>query len=487
MTDPAYPSNRAASAAATIANAHDDATTAAANAAAPRSPRTYVSRKVDDDDEWSLDDGSYEYVGQRIARDFDGRVVLGRVTGYLAQMDGPMLWHASHDDGDSEDLEHDEVVAALRSYAEHAARESRRDQHLLFERSVSDPRRAPSPPPRVPALLGQPSKNAPEAAAVAWATTEPKHSARSRVLLLERLRCHTKHKVHTSFFFELPVDTDRYKDYVSKVRTPPICLRDIGDKLYRGHYADAAAADADFSRLFANCCDYNPEGSVVRDFGESLQKVVDFWLADYRACGELAIAKTKLSPDAREYHNLVAAGCGKCRHRGCGDCPLVADDLCVERKCKTCAKSLAVCAFLPTTGLSDKCVACAAKAPKQPQPPTNHLAKPPLATGPRDTHRRASASPDLVCEPRRTSSDDFDASTDHGDTHDAAVLQPPPLPTPLGSIPTVELSIVQEPHRHDVELSIVQEEASDESHLESNDAMSTSSADERDSTMSWTC
>ena len=41
-----------------------------------------------------------------------------------------MLWHATHDDGDSEDLEHDEVVAALRSYAEHAARESRREQHL---------------------------------------------------------------------------------------------------------------------------------------------------------------------------------------------------------------------------------------------------------------------------------------------------------------------------------------------------------------------
>lgn len=44
----------------------------------------------------------------------------------------------------------------------------------------------------------------------------------------------------------------------------------------------------------------------------------------------------------------------------------------------------------------------------------------------------------------------------------------------------------EEPHRHDVELSIVQEEASDESPLVFNDAMSTSSADERESTMSWT-
>ena len=320
-----------------------------------------------------------------------------------------MLWHATHDDGDSEDLEHDEVVAALRSYAEHAARESRREQHALFERAVSDPRRAPAPPPRVPALLGQPSKNAPAAAAVAWASTERAHGARSRVLLLERLRCHTKQGVHTSFFFELPVDTGRYRDYERKVRSPPICLRDIGDKLHRGAYGDADEADADFARLFANCRDYNPEGSVVREFGDALQRVVDGWLLDYRACAERAISKHKLSADAREYRNLVAAGCGKCRDRGCADCPLVADDLCVERRCKTCAKPLVVCAFLPTTGLSDKCSVCAAK--------------------PRGLEAAAPPSPDFP-----DAADSYDADTDHGGDDPPPR---PPLPTPLGSIPTV--------------------------------------------------
>ena len=77
-----------------------------------------------DEAEWSDDDGDFEYVGQPIARSFDGRLVLGKVTGFLRQLEGPVLWHAAHDDGDSEDLEHDEVVQGLRAFAEHAAETS---------------------------------------------------------------------------------------------------------------------------------------------------------------------------------------------------------------------------------------------------------------------------------------------------------------------------------------------------------------------------
>jgi hypothetical protein len=36
-----------------------------------------------DEAEWSDDDGDFEYVGQPIARCFDGRLVLGKVTGFL--------------------------------------------------------------------------------------------------------------------------------------------------------------------------------------------------------------------------------------------------------------------------------------------------------------------------------------------------------------------------------------------------------------------
>ena len=39
---------------------------------------------------------------------------------------------------------------------------------------------------------------------------------------------------------------------------------------------------------------------MVREFGDALQRVVDGWLLDYRACAERAISKRKLSADARE-------------------------------------------------------------------------------------------------------------------------------------------------------------------------------------------
>ena len=42
-----------------------------------------------DEAEWSDDDGDFEYVGQPIARSFDGRLVLGKVTGFLRQLEGP--------------------------------------------------------------------------------------------------------------------------------------------------------------------------------------------------------------------------------------------------------------------------------------------------------------------------------------------------------------------------------------------------------------
>ena len=301
-----------------------------------------------DEAEWSDDDGDFEYVGQPIARCFDGRLVLGKVTGFLRQLEGPVLWHAAHDDGDSEDLEHDEVVQGLRAFAEHAAETSRKAQRDRFASALHGTGPLSC---TVPDQLGSDGEGAQQV----WAS-----STRSRVVLLERLRAHTsRHEgsvVATSFFFELPVDTERYGDYEARVSSPPICLRDIGDKLYAGRYRTPESVDSDLRRVFQNCRDYNPEGSVVREFGDSLARVMEQWVADYNACAEL-VGETLLCADARPYASLVASGCSRCRQRGCPDCMRGLPDLCVGRPCAETGAALHVCAFLPTNGLAPVCAA----------------------------------------------------------------------------------------------------------------------------------
>jgi len=307
-----------------------------------------------DEHEWGDTDGDYEYVGQPICRTFDGKVVIGKVTGFLRQLAGPPVWHACHDDGDSEDLEHDEVVQGLRAFAEYAAATSRRAQRDRFARLANDPSM------RVPDALGAGSF---DQAVQAWTT-----STRSRVVLLERLRAHcSRHegaRVQTSFFFELPVDTQRYGDYESRVSSSPICLRDIGDRLHAGTYTTPEHVDADLRRVFQNCRDYNPEGSVVREFGDALARLAERWVADYQACVAL-VGEAQLCVDARPYASLLAAGCGRCRQRGCPDCAQGLPDLCVARACSETGAVLNVCAFLPAVGLNSVCALVAARGAEQ--------------------------------------------------------------------------------------------------------------------------
>jgi len=62
-----------------------------------------------------------DVVGRRAARTFHGKVHHGTITRWLpADGEDCALFHMMHDDGDEEDLEEDEVDAALRAYSEHA-------------------------------------------------------------------------------------------------------------------------------------------------------------------------------------------------------------------------------------------------------------------------------------------------------------------------------------------------------------------------------
>jgi len=84
-----------------------------------------------------LDEG-HEWLGKRACRIFDGQPSEGHIS--LWQPSGPdeddvALWHMKHDDGDSEDLEEDEVMSALQEHA---------TQHCS---AYSTPLKRKAPPP----------------------------------------------------------------------------------------------------------------------------------------------------------------------------------------------------------------------------------------------------------------------------------------------------------------------------------------------------
>ena len=134
-------------------------------------------------------------------------------------------------------------------------------------------------------------------------------------------------------------------------------LRDIGDKLYAGRYRTPDELDSDLRRVFQNCRDYNPEGSVVREFGDALSRVMEQWVADYNACAEL-VGETLLCADARllcrfaRRHRLRAVPPARLPRLYAGPPgPLRCETLRGDRR------FLHVCAFLPTAGLAGMCAA----------------------------------------------------------------------------------------------------------------------------------
>ena len=198
---------------------------------------------------------------------------------------------------------------------------------------------------QVPEQLGSDGEGAQQV----WAS-----STRSRVVLLERLRAHTsRHEgsvVATSFFFELPVDTERYGDYEARVSSPPICLRDIGDKLYAGRYRTPES-------WIVTC------GASSRTAATTILK--DLWCAS--SATPYPGSWSSGSPTTTRARSWWARRCVRTRGRtrrssrpaargaaarGCPDCMRGLPDLCVARPCAETGASLHVCAFLPTAGLA---------------------------------------------------------------------------------------------------------------------------------------
>ena len=86
----------------------------------------------DEEEEW-LESG-HPYIGAAIRRFFDAGVSDGRVTKWLPEAEGePALWHVVHDDGDEEDLDEDEVRAAIKAIEEEAD-----DEHRPARAGISD-------------------------------------------------------------------------------------------------------------------------------------------------------------------------------------------------------------------------------------------------------------------------------------------------------------------------------------------------------------
>ena len=270
-----------------------------------------------DEAEWSDDDGDFEYVGQPIARSFDGRLVLGKVTGFLRQLEGPVLWHAAHDDGDSEDLEHDEVVQGLRAFAEHAAETSRKAQRDRFVSALHGTGPLASPSAEQLGSDGEGAHNKCGRRRRGRASFYWRDSARTR----RATRAPSWPRPSSSSY----LDTERYGDYEARVSSPPICLRDIGDKLYAGRYRTPESVDSDLRRVFQNCRDYNPEGirrARVRRFtlqghgavGRRLQRVRGARGRDVALCRTRGRTRRSSQPAARGAASAAAPTvCGASR------------------------------------------------------------------------------------------------------------------------------------------------------------------------------
>jgi len=74
----------------------------------------------DDEDDLHWRTEGHEFQGQRVARRFGRKVVLGRIVRWLPEdtsADDPALFHMRHDDGDEEDLEFAEVQEAIELYS----------------------------------------------------------------------------------------------------------------------------------------------------------------------------------------------------------------------------------------------------------------------------------------------------------------------------------------------------------------------------------
>ena len=56
-------------------------------------------------------------ISQRVAKDFDGVIYFGTVIEYITASDGQnALWNVHYDDGDTEDLDQQDVLKSLDMY-----------------------------------------------------------------------------------------------------------------------------------------------------------------------------------------------------------------------------------------------------------------------------------------------------------------------------------------------------------------------------------
>lgn len=70
----------------------------------------------------STSDGEIPYMNRRIAKDFDGEIYFGFVTGFVpssTNAEAIDLWAITYDDGDAEDLEEDELMHGFLLYRKH--------------------------------------------------------------------------------------------------------------------------------------------------------------------------------------------------------------------------------------------------------------------------------------------------------------------------------------------------------------------------------
>ena len=75
------------------------------------------------------------YVGQRIAKDFDGDIYYGTVSKYFPK---DRLWKIDYDDGDKEELDHEELLFALDLHMEKTKKKRKRAKKGSGTPSVAD-------------------------------------------------------------------------------------------------------------------------------------------------------------------------------------------------------------------------------------------------------------------------------------------------------------------------------------------------------------